>query len=113
MNGYKGRVAKRKRAAETARFFDPPSKHVCDETCEHYRTPLEKALREKIVALLKVELPPGTRAVIEGSYFDVRVVCGGSVPDMVYYCCLKPKHEGKCYSSNKQVYFTPEPPTYS
>lgn len=84
------------------------STHLCNQECEHYRSPLEQEIRNAVLALLKLKLPPCTRAVFDGpSYLDVRVVCGGCDSLMCYYCVLKPGHTGKCYSSNKQVYFQP------
>lgn len=83
-------------------------KHVCNWECDHFRTPLEEELSLKVKDVLS-KVPAGSRATIEGvPWIDVRVVCSGETPITVYYCCLKPGHEGQCYSSNKNVYFTPE-----
>lgn len=84
-------------------------KHPCStETCEHYRTPLERELTAKVTAALK-QVPAYHRASVEGvPWVDVRVLCGGTTPIMAYHCSLKPGHTGRCYSSNKQVDFTPE-----
>lgn len=111
--GYKERVAQKKTESRL-RALPREARHHCDkypcstETCEHYRTPLEQELSAKVAAILK-EVPAYSRASIEGvPWVDVRVLCAGSVPITVYHCCLKPGHSGQCYSSNKQVEFTPE-----
>lgn len=36
------------------------------------------------------------------------LVCGMGQAWMVYYCVKEPNHDGKCYCSIKNVYFTPE-----
>lgn len=113
---YKERVASRKVRAKGAPgrgLPGPRPRHVCDEKCEHYRTPLEQELTAKVRAILN-DVPAGMRATIEGlPWVDVRIVCSGAVPIMALNCCLKPNHPGRCYSSNKSVEFTPDPPEYS
>lgn len=90
------------------------SRHKCDkypcsdESCEHYRSPLEQELTAKVKAVVK-DIPDGNRANINGcAWVDVRILCSGSSAYTAYYCILKPGHDGKCYSANKQVYFTPD-----
>lgn len=88
------------------------SKSPCpDEACEHHRTQLEQDLTARVRAILR-EVPDRHRAIIEGvPWVDVRVVCNGAVPLTAYYCCFKPQHSGQCFSSNKQVWFTPDSTT--
>lgn len=86
----------------------PPKRNYIDD--EHYRSPEEQALRDKINALLKAEVPEGAKAEMEciGGFVSVKFVCSGAVPITCYFCCLKPNHEGQCYSVNKSIHFTPE-----
>lgn len=73
------------------------------------RTPEEQGLTEKLRTFLRTHTRAGTRLVVHSDgYTDVRVYCGGAVPITAYSCALQPGHEGKCFSSNKQVHFKPE-----
>lgn len=85
-------------------------KRVYIEEDERYRSPIEQSLREQINTLLKAHVPKGSRATVEsiGGYVDVQLTCDGASDITCYYCCLKPAHTGKCYSSNKNIHFTPE-----
>jgi hypothetical protein len=113
---YKERVASRKvkvKGQPGRGLPGPRPRHVCDETCEHFRTSLEKELSAKVAAVLKA-VPAGMRATMEGvPWVDVRIVCSGAQSISALYCCMKPNHPGRCYSSNKNVEFTPDPPEYS
>jgi hypothetical protein len=85
--------------------------HFCGPTCkEHYRSPLEEEIAREISCLVGQLTPPKSRALITtvGNYVDVRLVCSGAAHITCYYCCLEPGHKGRCYSSNKNVNFTPE-----
>lgn len=118
---YKERQARQKAEREAERRKAPPApprRHVCDEDCEHYRSPLELEIQKAIAEVLKRMVPQGARAV--AGYEPVRycspayvkLVCSGSIPIMAYDCCLKPNHSGQCYSATKSVHFTPERSVY-
>jgi len=73
------------------------------------RTPEEQKLAHDLRLFLLARAREGTRLVVHtDGYFDVRVYCGGALPITAYSCALQPGHEGKCFSSNKQVHFKPE-----
>jgi len=73
------------------------------------RTPEEQELTKKLNEFFRTNARKHTRLVVHtDGYFDVRVLCGGAVPITAYSCALKPGHDGKCFSSNKQVNFKPE-----
>lgn len=114
---YKDRKAAREKAEREAhKFARPPPRravHVCDEKCEHYRSPLEKELTARVQAALVGVVPRGAKAVVgwEPISFraltDVRLICDGADHLMAYDCCLKPNHEGQCYCAYKSIHFTP------
>lgn len=70
---------------------------------------LQASIRARINAYIKSITPPDMQ-IIDGHYFtpyfEFFLVCDGSDPGMAYYCCLKPRHNGKCYSYGKHTYFT-------
>jgi hypothetical protein len=73
----------------------------------------EKALNEKLYALVAKNTPPGTRVgfsdeVREGRFLFIRFFCSGAIPLQAYDCGLDVGHEGKCHSYNKDVDFTPD-----
>lgn len=37
----------------------------------------------------------------------IKVICGKGQYAMVYYCCLPPNHEGRCFCGHKRIYFEP------
>lgn len=60
---------------------------------------------------LKAMAPPGTVLAIQDAAEDVVVpykvvfLCDGRIRHMHYHCCLRPGHEGQCYTDNKKMYF--------
>ena len=76
---------------------------------DNERTPEEQALTERLRDFLRSHTRAGARLVVHSDgYYDVRVYCGGFLPVTAYSCARLPGHEGKCFSSNKQVHFKPE-----
>lgn len=67
---------------------------------------------ESFQAWLKKVTPPNTRLIVTHNVTtEIHVVCAGSDALFAYYCILEPGHEGRCYSIEKQVEFTPVPLT--
>lgn len=114
---YKAKLAQRKAEHEAERRKaprPPPRPHVHDETCEHYRSPLEQDIEKAIAEVLKKLVPQGARAVAGWDAVNycspsfVRLVCNGSIGILAYHCCMKPGHPGQCYSATKHTHFTPD-----
>ncbi len=117
---------KQKTRAKAQKYEEPvmgarrPSgrpQHRCDKwpcstpTCEHYRSPLEVEISAAIKELLNRMVPRGQSVEVNDWSFggSIRLVCGGCVPIMAYSCCLKPNHEGQCYTKVKNCHFTSDP----
>lgn len=114
---YKAKLAQRKAEQEAERRKAPRAPrrlHVCDEECEHYRSPLEQDISKAVAELLKKLVPKGARAVAGWDAVNycspayVRLVCSGRISVMAYDCCMKPGHPGQCYSATKHTHFTPD-----
>ncbi len=68
---------------------------------------MDKELRERIAKALAEIAPAGAKFSVDGYpvIWIIELSCDGSDKDMGYHCCLEPGHDGKCFSSNKKVWF--------